>query len=51
MEVSNPRYQVPSQKHLSTKLLPEKKAEIQEKVKNSLQKAEIVCVTVDLWSS
>ena len=51
MEVSNPRYQVPSRKHLSTKLLPERKAEIQERVKNSLQKAEIICVTVDLWSS
>ena len=50
MEVSNPRYQVPSRKHLSTKLLPERKAEIQERVKNSLQRAEIICVTVDLWS-
>ena len=51
METLNPRYQVPSRKHLSTKLLPEKKAEIQEKVKISLQKAEMICVTVDLWSS
>ena len=51
MEVSNPRYQVPSQKYLNTKLLPDRKAEIQEKVKNLLQKAEMIRVTVDLWSS
>ena len=49
MKASNPKYQVPTQKTLSTKLLPSKKNKIQERVQNSLQKAEFVCVTVDLW--
>ena len=51
MNASNPKYQVPTRKTLSTKLLPSKKSKIQGRVQNSLQKAESVCVTVDLWSN
>ena len=51
MDVANVRYQVPSRKHLSTKLLSQRTTEIREKVMKSLQKAEVICVTVDLWSS
>ena len=51
MNASNPKYQVPTRKTLSTKLLPSTKSKIQGRVQNSLQKAESVCVTVDLWSN
>ena len=51
MNASNRKYQVPTRKTLSTKLLPSKKSKIQGRVQNSLQKAESVCVTVDLWSN
>ena len=45
------RYQIPSRKILSNKLLHEKSAEIQNNVKEQLAKAESVCLTVDLWSN
>ena len=51
MNASNPKYQVPTRKTLSMKLLPSTKSKMQGRVQNSLQKAESVCVTVDLWSN
>lgn len=51
MNASNLKYQVSTRKTLSTKLLPSKKSKIQGRVQNSKQKAESVCVTVDLWSN
>ena len=47
----DPRYQLPSRKHLSTKLLEEKSSSIQNDVRRSLQNAPSVCLTIDLWSN
>ena len=45
------RYQIPSRKHLSSKLLPDESNEIQNKVKTCLEQAPSVCLTMDLWSN
>jgi hypothetical protein len=45
------RYQIPSRKHLSLKLLPDESNEKQNKVKTCLQQAPSVCLTLDLWSN
>lgn len=47
----DPKFQVPSRKHLSTKLLQEKAREIQSLLKEQLNNAEHICLTVDLWSN
>ena len=47
----DPRYQLPSRKHLSTKFLEEKSSSIQNDVRRSLQNAPSVCLTIDLWSN
>lgn len=51
MGMADARYQVPSRKHLSTKLIPQRREEIHESLVMSLKKTEMICVTVDLWSS
>lgn len=51
MKKSEPRYQIPSRKYLSSKLLLEKSTEIVNGVKEQLNRAESVCLTVDLWSN
>ena len=50
MKKTEPRYQLPSRKHLSSKLLNEKAEEIRDEVKKQLKRAESVCLAVDLWS-
>ena len=45
------RYQIPSRKHLSSKLLQEKATSIQTELKQKLHYAESVCLTLDLWSN
>lgn len=47
----DPKFQVPSRKHLSTKLLQEKAREIQTLLKEQLNKAEQICLTIGLWSN
>ena len=47
----DPRYQLPSRKHLSTNLLQAKSETVLDAVKESLQSAPSVCLTIDLWSN
>ena len=51
IEELNPRYQVPSRKYLTTKLLQQKTDEVYAAVKTQLKQAQEVCLTLDLWSS
>ncbi|XP_071166549.1 zinc finger BED domain-containing protein 4-like [Mytilus edulis] len=51
VESLNPKYQLPSRKHLSTKLLHQKASNIQSNIKEKLLSAESVCLTIDLWSN
>ena len=51
VEKLDPKYQMPSRKHLSTKLIHEKSEEVKTMVKERLAKAGSVCLTVDLWSN
>ena len=44
------KYQIPSRKCLSTKLVPQKSAKLKDLVK-AFQKADMVCVTIDIRSS
>ena len=47
----DPRYQLPSRKHLSSKLLSDKSASVESELKDSLRTAPSVCLTIDLWSN
>ena len=51
MEAVNDAYQIPSRKHLTSKMLPERSATIQRLILYNLQKTSLVCVTGDLWSN
>lgn len=51
MSKLDPKYQLPSRKHMSSKLLHEKAAKIRNNVKLQLKNAESVCLTIDLWSN
>lgn len=51
LSTADPRFQMPSRKHLVSKLLREKCASLQADVKQRLKSAQSVCVTLDIWSS
>ena len=51
MDKADPRHQVPSLKHLTSKLLPAKITKTQAHLMARLKKADKVCATIDLWSS
>ena len=51
MHRADPRYIVPSRKHLTTKLIPDKSSSIDSDIKSKLKKAQAVCLTIDLWSN
>lgn len=53
MTKAQPRYTIPSRKHLCTKLLPEKFANLRDNIKKNLQAqaAPSTYITLDLWSS
>ena len=51
MQIADSKYQIPSRKYLSTKLLPQTSSELHKKLSSSLVKADVVCTTVDLWSN
>lgn len=51
IESMNPRYQLPSRKHFSIKLLLERSTSIQNSLKSKLRAVESVCLTIDLWSN
>ena len=51
MTEAQPRFAMPSRKHLSTKLLPQRAANVQMELKLQMSSAEDICLTVDLWSS
>ena len=51
MQIADSKYQIPSSKYLSTKLLPQTSSELHKKLSSSLVKADVVCTTVDLWSN
>ena len=44
----DPRYQLPSRKHLSSKLLTDKSASVESELKDSLRTAPSVCLNIDL---
>lgn len=48
---ADPKYQVPSRKYLSRKLIPQKSTKLKEELVAVFKNAEMVCVTVDVWSS
>ncbi|XP_062579450.1 zinc finger BED domain-containing protein 4-like [Saccostrea cucullata] len=51
MEKVNPKYQLPSRKHLSTTLIQEKSTEIRNELKENMARAVSLCLTVDIWSN
>ena len=51
LEASNPKYQMPSRKHLSSKLIHEKSSELKSNLMHQMKIAENVCLTLDLWTN
>lgn len=51
LEKLNPKYQVPSRKTLTTKLIHEKCSEMRNDIKHKLKSAQNICLTLDLWSN
>lgn len=51
IESLNPKYQLPSRKHLSTNILQQKSSEIQSDIKEKVRSVQSICFTIDLWSN
>ena len=51
MEKANSKYQVPSRKHLTSKLIHEKVSNLKESIISELKSVTNVCLTLDLWSN
>ena len=51
LEVADSRYQIPSCKHLSRALVPQRSLELKEKIVKSLEKPDVVCTAIDLWTN
>ncbi|XP_053385865.1 zinc finger BED domain-containing protein 4-like [Mercenaria mercenaria] len=47
----DPKFQVPSRRHLSSKVIHEKARLISNTVKSQQKRAENICLTIDLWSN
>ncbi len=48
---ADPRFQVPSRKHLASTLLPHKLSQLQDDLLRRMKQADRICTTLDLWSS
>ena len=48
---AQPAFTMPSRKYLSTKLLPEKTAQLHSRISDRLKNVHSICLTVDIWSS
>ena len=48
IEKLNPKFQIPSRKHLSSKLIQTKAKDVRQKLYDNLQKADHICLTVDI---
>ncbi len=51
LATAQPSFTMPSRKHLSTKLLPDRALKVKSALKLLLLQCPAVCLTVDLWSS
>ena len=51
VEKLDSKFQIPSRKHLSSKLIDEKAQVIRTMLFESLKSADYICLTVDLWSN
>ena len=51
MQTAEPRYTVPSRKHLTTQLIQDKASQIEQNMRQRLAEARSVCVTVDMWTN
>jgi len=51
MNKADPQYHVPSRKHLTSKLILAKIPKTQQDLFLTIQKADKVCATIDLWST
>ncbi|KAI0211964.1 hypothetical protein LSAT2_003149 [Lamellibrachia satsuma] len=51
LHTAEPAFMMPSRKHLSTQLLPQRAASVRSDLKNILQRAQDMELTIELWSS
>ena len=51
IEALNPQYQVPSRKHLSSKLIADRTAQLQKSLCNAMSNASHISLTLDLWTN
>ena len=51
MEIAQPSYTLPSGRHLSRKLIPERAVRVLRAINSALDNVTDICLTIDLWSS
>ena len=51
LQKAEPRYSMPSRKHLSTKLIPERYKKVYANIVKLLSISSQVCLTLDIWSN
>jgi hypothetical protein len=51
IEAIDPKYKIPSRKHLQSTLLHEREKKLKNELEQQLQKADSICLTIDLWSN
>ena len=51
IEELDPKYTLPSRKHLSSQLLPAKAKLVTNLMKDELKRVQAICITIDIWSS
>ena len=51
IETLNPQYQVPSRKHLSTKLIADRVVQLQESMSDAMSNVSDTSLTLDLWTN
>ncbi|KAF6036848.1 hypothetical protein EB796_004844 [Bugula neritina] len=51
MQMTEPRYTMPSRKHLTITLIPNKVKEVDSILRAQLKNTSSVCITVDMWSN
>ena len=51
MKKSQPAYNIPSRKYLSTKILPAKTTKLHINICKQLSKIRTICLTIDIWTN
>ncbi|MGH0130260.1 UNVERIFIED_CONTAM: hypothetical protein FKN15_015602 [Acipenser sinensis] len=51
LSLAEPCFTMPSRKHISQTLIPQRTASVQDHLRSQMQQTQDICLTIDLWSS